>query len=145
MSLMQISELFQHRLDARFKPWVRAEIDGTELKLLIERPESEWVLGQQCGFTYELVTTGVEAFWVTLDGRFPISEFEYMAADKLRLVEELANLANLFFRGEVRVNEKRGLFGKRRVWFEIGDETVRFIAYEGRPNGGVSVRFEPKQ
>jgi len=73
-----------------------------------------------------ITTSGVEAFFLELDSRFVLRDFDWETEGQRDIILRMTRLALAYLRGGGVEGERRGLFGRRHPVFSIDLDRQRF-------------------
>ena len=106
-------------------------LDREYLSLTITAPLAADDIGARQGRVQARIwTSGAEAFFLELDERFNLKEFDWELEGQEDIVRLLTRLAIAYLQGHGVEGESKGTFGRRRKHFEIelDGQTYRFAS-----------------
>lgn len=110
---------------------VSKRLDRDYLSLTINAPLDADNIGARQGRGQARIwTSGVEAFFLELDERFNLKEFDWELEGQADIIRRMTRLAIAYLHGHGVEGDSKGAFGRRRKHFEIelDGETYRFAS-----------------
>lgn len=110
---------------------VSKQLDRGSLSLTITAPVAADNAGARQGRVQARIwTSGAEAFFLELDERFNLKEFDWEVEGQADIIRRMTRLAIAYLQGHGVEGENKGTLGRRRKHFEIelDGETYSFVS-----------------
>ncbi len=131
MELDDIERLVREKLALTGDFAVSKQLDRGYLSLTITGPAAANNIGARQGRVQARIwTSGAEAFFLELDERFNLKEFDWELEVQADIIQRMTRLAMAYLQGHGVEGDSKGAFGRRRNHFEIelDGSTYRFAS-----------------